>query len=365
MDSIRCSNCGRPYPSEGTPYRCPTCRSFFDYRSLPAFDPTQVEPEQPGIWRYRHSFGLPDHAPVVSLGEGQTPLVWGEAAGRQVAFKLEFLNPTGSFKDRGSAPLVSFLKGRGSNAAVEDSSGNAGASFAAYAARAGIKARLYVPDSASGPKRAQIAAYGAEIIPVPGLRSQAAEAVQKAAEQGEVYASHAYLPFNLPGYATLAFELVEQLGKAPGTLLMPVGQGGLMLGAYRGFTALKEAGVIAKIPVLVGIQARACAPLWALHSYGADGLMWVMEGETLAEGVRVSHPIRGDAVLQAVESTGGTFLAVDDEDIRAGRDLLALKGLYVEMTSALVWSGVGQLKADIPEPVVVVLTGSGLKSYAD
>ncbi len=137
---VVCTNCGRPYPEEATPYRCPTCGGVFDFTGLPPFDPGQVDNNLPGIWRYRHTFYEPASLPVVTLGEGNTPLVWAEAFGRQVAFKLEYLNPTGSFKDRGSAPMVSFLAARGVSTAVEDSSGNAGSSFAAYAARAGIAA---------------------------------------------------------------------------------------------------------------------------------------------------------------------------------------------------------------------------------
>jgi threonine synthase len=362
MDNIHCINCRRPYPEEGAPYRCPVCGSVFDFSTLLEYDPNRVEKDKPGIWAYRHSFGLPQSAPLLSLGEGNTPLVWSEAFGRKTAFKLEFLNPTGSFKDRGSPLLISFLISRGILSAVEDSSGNAGASFAAYAARGGLKARVFIPDSASGPKRRQIEAYGAEVVSILGPRSNAAEAVRRAADGGEVYASHAYMPFNLPGYATLAYEIVEQLGGNPGTLVMPVGQGGLILGAGRGFQALERAGIIDRMPRLVGVQARACAPLWALSSYGAQGLGWVTEGETLAEGVRVAHPIRGDAVLQMVESHAGLFLAVDEDEIREGRDQLSHQGFYVEATSALVWNALSQLDAETPEPVVAVLTGSGLKS---
>ena len=173
--------------------------------------------------------------PVLSLGEGNTPLISATAFGRDVYFKCEYANPSGSFKDRGSATLSPSCYSRGVSEAIEDSSGNAGASFAAYAARAGIKARVYVPEDASGPKRKQIEFYGAELVAVPGPRSNAAEAARRAAEGGMVYASHAYLPFNLPGYATCAYEIVEQLGQAPGAVILPAGQGGLLLGMGRGF----------------------------------------------------------------------------------------------------------------------------------
>ena len=365
MSDINCTNCRNPYPELGAPYRCPVCGGLFDFTSSPDYAPHKIDPGLPGIWRYRHALGLPQQAPVVNLGEGSTPLVWSREFDRDIAWKLEFANPTGSFKDRGTAALVSFLLAREVTAAIEDSSGNAGASFAAYAARAGLQARVFIPDSASGPKRQQIEAYGAEVVRILGPRSNASEAVRKAAEaQGAVYASHAYMPFNLMGYATLAYELVDQMPEPPGTVILPVGQGGLLLGLARGFSALVQAGVIRQSPALVGVQARACAPLWALASYGADGLVWVTEGETLAEGVRVSFPLRGDAVLQAVESSGGIFVAVDEEEIMPGRDQLSNRGFYVEPTSAIVWNALVQVAGRVPEPLAVVLTGSGLKSTA-
>ena len=360
---MNCTNCRRPYPDDQIPYRCPKCGGIYDFAVLPTFDVAQVDAAQPGIWRYRHALGLPFDAPQVTLGEGNTPLVWSEAFGRQIAFKLEFTNPTGSFKDRGTASLVSFLRTRGVTSAVEDSSGNAGASFAAYAAATGMQARVFVPSYAAGPKRAQIGAYSAEVIPVPGPRTNAAEAVQRAAEQGAVYASHAYMPQGILGYATLAYELFEQLGQAPGTVIVPVGQGGLLLGIGRGFAALQKAGLIMALPRLVGVQAAVCAPLWSAFTYGSLGLETIAEGETLAEGVRVRHPLRGDAVLQLMVATRGQFVAVNEDQILAGRDQLAHRGLFVEPTSAIVWNALEQVVERISPPIVVILTGSGLKSY--
>ena len=363
MTRISCTGCGHSYPDIGVPYRCPRCGGVFDYTEWPIYNPELLQPHFPGIWRYRAAFGLPDEAVPVSLGEGNTPLVWADVESRPVAFKLEFLNPSGSYKDRGSATLMSFLRSRGILSAIEDSSGNAGASFAAYAARAGVGAKVYIPDAASGPKRYQIQVYGSETVRIMGPRSNAAEAVLRAADEGQVYASHAYLPFGLPGYATIAYELVEQLGKAPGTVLAPVGQGNLLLAIGRGFTALRNAGIITKEPFLVGVQARACAPLWAVYQYGTAGLGWVTEGDTLAEGVRVKHPLRGDALLRLLIENGGIMLAVDEEKILPGRDQLARIGLYVEPTSAILWDGLAQISGDVPEPVVLILTGSGLKTF--
>jgi len=307
-------------------------------------------------------FGLPSDAPVVSLGEGNTPLVWAQVLGQNVAFKLEYLNPTGSFKDRGTALLISFLRARGIDEAVEDSSGNAGASFAAYAARAGVKAKVYVPDYASGPKRAQIAAFGAEVKPVAGPRSNAADAVQQAAEGGAVYASHAHLPQGLPGFATVAYELIEQLGKAPGTVITPAGQGCLLLGMGRGFAAMRETGMIDELPVLVGVQAAVCAPLWSQYQYGPSGIEHVREGQTHAEGVRIIRPHRTEVILELIQSSQGRFVIVEEENILLGRDALAHQGFYVEPTSAIVWDALAQLVDNVPEPIVAILTGSGLKN---
>lgn len=358
----RCSNCNRPYPLKGAPYRCPICTAHFDIPRLPVFDLALVDEKQPGIWRYCRSFVLPEGAPVVSLGEGNTPLIWCEAFGRKIGFKLEFLNPTGSFKDRGTALLVSLLLARGVHQAVEDSSGNAGASFAAYAAASGMHASVYVPDYASGPKLAQIAAYGADVFQVKGTRTQTTEAALKTVKNEVAYASHAFMPFGLPGYATLAYELYQQMGQAPGTIVSPVGQGGLLLGIGRGFTALQQAGLIESLPKIIGVQALACAPLWALFTYGPDGLSWASEGQTLAEGVRVRHPLRGDAVLQTVRQSGGLMLAVDEPDIPPAHQALAQMGLFVEPTSAIVWKALEQVREQLVDPVVVVLTGSGLKA---
>ena len=362
MPAVSCTNCGRPYPGEGAPYKCLTCGGIFDLLADLQFDPELVDPDDSTIWKYRSSFELPDDAPKISLGEGNTPLVFSEAFGKRVGFKLEYLNPTGSFKDRSTAALVSFLLSRGVTQAVEDSSGNAGASFAAYAARAGISARIFMPDSASGPKRAQIEAYGARLTRVTGPRSNASLAVRRAAEGGAVYASHAYQPFGLTGLATLAYEISAQLGGPPGTLIAPAGQGSLLLGAWRGFTALEKAGVIQSMPRLVGVQAAACAPLWSVFNGGAAALAWVTERETLAEGVRIKSPVRGDAVLRAVIASEGLFLAVDEVEILSGKMELAKMGFFVEPTSALIWAGLGQIAETAPEPIVAVLTGSGYKS---
>ncbi len=359
--NISCTNCGSAYPQGEVVYRCPKCGGIFDFRSPFPFDPEKIDPSQPGLWRYRHSFGLPADAQAVTLGEGQTPLVWAGVKGRRVAFKCEYLNPTGSFKDRGSSLIATWLLSQGVKEAVEDSSGNAGASFAAYAARGGIHARIYAPETASGPKRSQIEAYGAELVSIPGTREDVTEAARVAVEKGTVYASHAYLPFNLPGYATAAYEIFEQVGQMPGAVIVPAGQGGFLLGIKRGFDAIRIDNNNEAMPKMVGVQAMACAPLWASFTAGRQGLALNSDHPTLAEGVRTRFPIRGDAVIAAVRESGGRMVAVEENEILPARDRLAHIGLYVEPTSALAEAALEQIMDELTDPIVVVLTGFGLK----
>ena len=349
-DQISCINCGRAYPENGAPTFCPDCGGLFDFSRPWTLDPAQADSSRRGVFRF-----LPSVTPdSVSLGEGNTPLVWTEVFGRQVAFKCEYQNPTGSFKDRGSAALVAFLHSRGVTEAVEDSSGNAGASFAAYAARAGIRARVFVPETASGPKLNQIKAYGAEVVTVPGPRDNAEQAARQASAAGTVYASHAAMPFGLPGYATAAYEIFEQLGgRVPSAVIIPAGQGGLLLGVARGFDALRQAGAAREATRVVGVQSERCSPLAGQKSE--------VEGQTVAEGIRNTNPLRKAAVQKAVAESGGWWETVTEDEILPGRDALAQKGFYVEPTSAVVWSALEKSLPKLPDPVVVILTGSGLK----
>lgn len=355
-----CHNCGLPYPPDSIPFVCSTCGGYFDFE----FDqPDEVvtlnnyaSPENLIRWT-----GLPEAFEIISLGEGHTPIVEVDAFQRKIFLKLDFTNPTGSFKDRGSAVLVNFLKSRGVTFAIEDSSGNAGASLAAYAARAGITVRIYAPGKSGGPKRRQIEAYGASISIVPEPRSNAAKAVKEEARKGIVYASHAYMPHVLVGYSMLAFEIVSELGASPGCIIAPVGQGNLLFAVGKGFQFLKKIGLIESMPALIGVQAIACAPLWAVSKYAAAGLSLVSERDTLAEGVKIKYPVRGDALIQLVEASGGGFLVVEEGEIVRGRDELSRRGFYVEPTSAIIWDALAQIGDHYHDPIVAILTGSGLK----
>jgi len=360
--NLQCSDCAHTWPLDPTRCCC-DCGGVLEIAGAPSFDLTRVDERDYTLWRYQAALPLPDGAAPVTLGEGWTPLVAAEWDGQPLYLKAEHLNPTGSFKDRGAAMLVTALKAAGVQEVVEDSSGNAGAALAAYAARAGLCATVYVPAHASPVKQAQIAAYGARVVPVPGPRSEAACAVRRAAGEGAVYASHVYSPFVQQGMKTIAFELWEQLGgRAPESVVAPLGHGGLLLGLHRGFGELLAVGLIERLPSLFGVQAQPCAPLACAWERGAADVEPVEEGETVAEGVRIAAPPWGRAVLVAVRASGGVVLALRDEETLAAQRELAQRGFYVEPTSALAVAALDHLRDRLGDVPVVVLTGSGFKT---
>jgi threonine synthase len=249
---------------------------------------------------------------------------------------------------------------------VEDSSGNAGASVAAYAARAHIRCSIYVPAATSPGKILQAEMYGAEVIRVPGSREATAAAVQEAAKT-TYYASHNWSPYFLEGTKTFAFELWEQLGwQAPELVITPVGNGSLLLGAYHGFSELLTAGLIPKLPCLIGVQAAGCAPLYQAYQQGLIITPPITKSETIAEGISIAEPVHGREILQAVRETGGSIEVVSDQEIWETLQKLAQQGIYVEPTAAVAPAALTALlqRRTFPEDstAVVALTGIGLKA---
>ena len=364
---LHCRCCQRESSFDVTRYRCP-CGGVLEILGGPTFDPARVREDRYNLWRYRSALPVSRDVELITLGEGWTPLVTVDWDGHPIHVKAESLNPTGSFKDRGAALLVTALRAAGVRRVVEDSSGNAGAALSAYAARAGLDTTVYVPAHASAVKQAQIAVYGAEIVAVAGSRTDTARAVGEAVESGDqVYASHAYSPLYAQGMKTVAFEIWEQCGGCtPGSVVVPVGHGGLLLGLHMGFAELLAAGLIERRPRLFGVQAEACAPLARAWGKGASEVEPVEEGHTVAGGVRIAAPPWGRQVLDAVRRSGGALVAGSDEEALAAQSELAQHGFYVEPTSALALAALDCLDDgetfDLATPTIVVLTGSGFKS---
>lgn len=345
--AVVCPRCGATGDLASS-WRCEACAGPWDLPEWPS----------PAQW--------PQALEPASLGEPITPLVSldGVFAG-DVWGKLEGALPTGSFKDRGSATLVGWLRSVSIGHVVIDSSGNAGASMAAYCAAAGIRCDVFVPAAASPAKLTQVRAYGSRISTIEGSRADVTKAAIDAGRSGVTYASHMWNPYFLVGTQTFAHELTQQLeaiGRSPSTIVFPLGAGTLLLGAYRGFRALEGMGLVGRMPRLIGVQASACAPL-ARAFEGGEGSEAPCGG-SLAEGILIANPPRADAVLAAVRETGGAVVTVDEPGIVAAFTRLARRGVYVEPTSAAAAAGVAQLAAEgrLDDGVIVVaLTGSGLK----
>lgn len=344
------------------PWRCAACGSPLSVELPAAVRSTFADGSGQGVWRFQAWLPAADE---VSLGEPTTGLV--ELRARPGTFaKLEGELPTGSFKDRGVAATVGWLRARGVREIVVDSSGNAGASFAAYAARAGIRARVFVPADASPAKLIQVRAHGAEIVTVPGSRSATGEAARRALDEAgpEVaYASHLWQPAFLAGTATFAYETFEQLGRAPDAVVAPLGGGTLLLGAAHGFRRLREAGLIDREPRLIGVQSSACAPLAAAFRSGTDDADPVDPGTTIAEGIKIAKPPRSREILAAIRQSGGTILEVTDDEIRASLRTLLAEGIFAEPTSCAAHAGLA-MAGDLPGTTVLALTGHGLKAAA-
>lgn len=358
-------------PATGATYALDTARwcadngKYLNLGRAPGLRRGEIDASRYSVWRYAKAL-LVDVADAVTMGEGWTPLLRGNWNGAPVTYKLEFMMPTGSFKDRGMTVMVSYLKSRGIDRVLEDSSGNAGASLSAYAAAAGMRCRILVPETASYPKIAQIAACGADVVTIKGSRQDVADAALRYAEQ-IFYASHNWQPFFVEGTKTLAYELWEQLGfRAPDNVVVPLGYGSNVLGCERGFAELKRNGEIAAMPRLFGVQAANCAPYFTAWQAGANHLVPTTVTSTVAEGIASSKPTRVAEVLAAVRQSGGAVVAVNESEIVDALGALARQGLYVEPTSAAAAAGLSQLlqqgAISRDQTTVLVLTGSGLKA---
>lgn len=329
------------------------------------------------LWHYLPLLPIARAPCIVSLGEGATPLLSAPrlaalAGINEVCIKNETVNPTGSFKDRQVSVGMTHAREQGHDTVAVVSSGNVAVAAAAYAARAGMTAVLYMHSEAGKGKIAQAAAYGARLVSLDTLKpSEAFErCVQDCAERGWAHLSTAgmYEPFNVEGAKTIAYELYQQYeGRLPEWILAPVGGGGLLGGLWRGFRDLQRMGLITKLPRLAGVQASGCAPLreainnsWSFHDSLAHP--WP-HPNTIAGGIADDILFDGHTVLPAIRDTGGVALVVDDDAIRKGVKILAeTEGLLCELTSAVV---IAALLKSPPIPtdqtVCCILTGHGMK----
>lgn len=358
-----CTACGETYGLELHRWRC-RCGGALEF-SLPPVSPADIDHGRSGVWRYASLLPPVAENGRISLGEQTTPLLMSDLGAR---LKLDYLLPSGSYKDRGAAVLVSRLAGLGVKDIVLDSSGNAGAAVSAYCAAAGIACRVFVPARNSRGKLEQIAGLGAALEHVAGQRRDAADAALAAADSS-LYASPRWSPDFGAGVATMAFELWEQFaGQTPSSVVAPCGNGGIILGLYRGFDALARGGLAGQMPRLIAIQAAAFDSIADAIANGRRQPVSRGAGQqTIAEGIACELPANGGQVLDAIRSSSGTAVTVSEEDIKGAAVQLADSGFYVEATAAAAFAGLVRLRhqgADdqLGESPVVILTGTGLKS---
>ncbi|WP_435074758.1 pyridoxal-phosphate dependent enzyme [Halorubrum sp. HHNYT27] len=373
---LSCSDCGRIVADR---WRC-ECGGPLNFADPPIPDRPVPDPTEmgwlaarDGLWAFAAFLAVgDDHADRVTLGEGTTPLV--DAGDWDAAFKLEYVFPTGSFKDRGATTTLTRARELGVDRVVEDSSGNAGAAIATYAARAGIDAAVYVPADVKESKLRAIRRAGAKPVRVEGSRADVTDACVAALDGeggsaggagGAWYASHAWNPAFFEGTATVAYEIAFQRDwEAPDAFVTPLGHGTLFLGAYRGFRRLERAGWIDSVPRLYGAQAAGVAPIVRdLHGPEAadpDGRV-----NAAADGIQIAEPVRRAEILDAIADTGGDALAVTEATVERELDRLHRAGFYTEPTCAVAPAALRALRergAIAPDDdVVVPLTGSGLK----
>lgn len=360
-----CSYCGKEYPADTKIWRC-TCGKPLDIKvdlKDVGLMLEKLRTREPNMWRYRELLPIKSVNNIISLNEGYTPLVTRKLYGLEVHFKLDYLNPTGSFKDRGASSLITHLVEIGVDNIVEDSSGNAGAAIAAYSSIAGIKCKVFVPAGAPEGKKLQIRSYGAELVEVNGSRAEVSKAAMKEGEKS-YYASHLWNPFFIEGLKTISYEYVEQTkGYSPDVVFIPVGSGGLFLGIYKGFKELKKLNVVNVMPRLIAVQAQGFTPVYDLM-YGKH------ESEIpkviLADGIAIPHPPRVDQVVKAIKETKGDVVVVYNNEIIKAFKELAKMGFFVEPTSATVlaalWKSLDLGLVERGETVFLPLTGFGLKA---
>lgn len=331
--NFRCTRCGATAPVDTRASHC-SCGGLWqlDY-TPPAFDLDLIDRSVWGLFRYRRFLPLTgDTWRDVTLGEGMTPLV---ALDEDVLLKMDYYMPTLSFKDRGAAVLVAHMKSIGVEAAVQDSSGNAGNSVAAYCGRCGIACDIYVPEGTSPGKIAMIQAHGATAHVVPGSRDHCADVCRAQVEQeGKYYANHVYNPFFYQGTKTYLYEVYEQLGRIPAHLFVPLGNGTLFLGVVLALEELLAAGCIDHFPKVIAIQSERCDPFVKAAAVHSPDPAPVTPTPTMAEGISIGVPMRGREILEAIYRYDMDLITAPEDRILEARSYLARRGIYCEHTTA-------------------------------
>ena len=359
---LRCTRCKKEFGVLERIIECPSCKGTLRVEAVELkvneFKDIILDAEF-SMWRY--SGVIPFSEDKISLGEGLTPLVRLPVEGREVVFKLEYVAPTGSFKDRGAATTITRARRMGITGVVEDSSGNAGISYSAYASAAGLKLKVYVPRGSLPGKKLIIRSMGGLVVETTD-REEASRLAVASRDKSWFYLGHVIDPFFIEGVKTISYEVQEQVSWERITdVIVPVASGTLLLGIWKGLQELLQLGFIDRAPRLHAVQAAGYAPLCELlskekHSCGEE------KPSELADGLRVRRPPRLREIVDAVSKTGGEAVVVNDEEIKGSLKVLLKLGFLVEPTSAVVYAAFSKLKRTLGRSVLLPLTGSGLKT---
>ncbi|MEM4416601.1 MAG: pyridoxal-phosphate dependent enzyme [Nitrososphaerota archaeon] len=357
-EEVICYRCGGQ-AEKATAYRCSLCGGPLIVSYDTYFDVSKIKRSLHSMWRYIN-FLPPSLSKPVSLGEGLTPIT--KIYDRQIYVKHEYMNPTGSFKDRGSSTLISRLRGL-VEGLVCDSSGNAGASIAAYSAYAGLGCVIYSTSSGARNKMAQIAAYGSSLKIVEGGREQAmSEALQASDGVGYHYAGHAWSPYFIEGVRTIAYEIGEQFGwSLPDRIYIPTSAGTLLLGIILGLKTLRSSGLLDKFPEIIAVQPKAISPLYNRYKNVGEPSYTA----SIADALSHTNPPRLEQMVRELKIVGGDVVVVSDEEIRRAQRELAFSGIYVEPSAAVGYAAIRRELDEIIASDVRVLTlatGTGLKT---
>lgn len=356
-----CRNCNREYDDSFEGWRCECGHSLWIEREV-VFDKSKIDTADFSMWRYDAAYPIKREELASSFGEGLTPLEKEQWDGQEIFIKNDALMPSGSFKDRGVAMMINHLALKGVDKITEDSSGNAGASVAEYAAKANMECNIYVPAGTSKGKISQVLSTGAILHEIEGSRDNTALAAQSGIEG--VYASHNWNPYFVEGVKSLAYEIWEQLGfKSPDNIICPIGNGSIAAGLEQGFRELLENKEVTSYPKIYGVQAKNANSMY--RKFYGESLEYDSD-ETIAEGIALKNSSKSDEVVEALKATNGKMIDVSEVEILEALKQISELGYYIEPTSAATFAGVSQLiknkEISKKDKTVVINTGNGLKA---
>jgi threonine synthase len=374
---LRCIKCGREFSDDEILYACPSCGNLLEViLPLADMDPKKLrkafDSRPLSVWRYRELLPRIRTESLITMDEGGTPLHkcsrLGEGIGAKSLFiKFDGMNPTGSFKDRGMTVGVSKAVDLKVKSVVCASTGNTSASLAAYSGLAGLKCIVMIPAGmiAQG-KLSQAMMHGAKILAVKGNFDDALDLVMRSSRDLGLYVLNSVNPFRPEGQKTAAYEICDQLGRAPDSLVIPVGNGGNNAAYWKGFSEFKDLGLSKSSPRIYGIQAEGAAPIARAFAKKANKIEPVKNPNTVATAIKIGNPANWLKTINAIRSSKGTSIAVSDDEIISAQKMIAqTEGLFVEPAAAASIAGLFKLidsgEIDKREKIVCVATGHGLK----